>query len=172
MTTTGNLVGEALRGIRGEKTQLQLSMDLGVVRETISRIETGRSKLPPDISRTLMDKYDDPKLAMAIQYEYTGTGPRWLDGQNVDLHRCSVREKTIEEMKEALVAVENTSMSKPSGALTPREREEHKKVLEEMVELATAIMTYVAIGTEYIDMSYKGLWTEHYQYIQQEGFIK
>lgn len=161
-----------MKGLRGDNTQLQWGFDMGVVRETVSKYETGRSKVPADIGRKMMDKYDDPKLAMTIQYEYTGTGPRWLDGQNVDLHRCSVREKTIEEMKEALVAVENTSMSKPSGALTPKEREEHKNALEEMVELATAVMAYVAIGTEYIGMSYKELWADHYKYIQQEGFIE
>jgi len=165
-------VGEIMKGLRGDDTQLQWGLEMGVVRETVSKYETGRSKVPVDISRKMMDKFDDPKLAITIQHEYTGTGPRWLDGPNVDLHRCSVREKTIEEMREALVAVENTSMSKPSGALTTKEREEHKNALEEMVELATAVMKYVAIGTDYIGISYKELWTDHYKYLQKAGFIK
>ncbi|WP_313469883.1 XRE family transcriptional regulator [Lysinibacillus sp.] len=170
MTVTA--VGEIMKGLRGDDTQLQWGFDMGVVRETVSKYETGRSKVPADIGRKMMDKYDDPKLAMAIQYEYTGTGPRWLDGQNVDLHRCSVREKTIEELEEALVAIKNTSMSKPAFALTPKEREEHKKTLEEIVELITAATNYIAVGTDYIGISYSGVWNEHYNYLQQEGFIK
>lgn len=42
------------------------------------------------------------KFALAVQHQYIGTGPIWLNGPNVDLHRCSVREKTIEELQEAL----------------------------------------------------------------------
>ncbi|WP_233436277.1 XRE family transcriptional regulator [Lysinibacillus capsici] len=161
-----------MKGLRGDNTQLQWGIDMGVVRETVSKYETGRSKVPADISRKMMNKYDDPKFAITIQQEYTGTGPRWLDGPNVDLHRCSVRDKTIEELEEALVAIKKTSMSKPAFALTPQEREEHKKTLEEIVELVTAATKYIAVGTDYIGISYLGVWNEHYNYLQQEGFIK
>ncbi|MFJ8516146.1 helix-turn-helix domain-containing protein [Lysinibacillus xylanilyticus] len=170
MNATTNLVSKAFREIRGGKTQSQLSMDLDLSRETVSKIENGRSKLPPDISRNLMKKYDDPRLAMAVQYEYTGTGPV-LDGPNVDLHRCSVRERTIEEEEEFIEALKRTNFSKPAHALTFEEIENIKKAIEEGIEAETAKKMWLMKATEYIGMSYSDAYTEHYADLRQKGFI-
>ncbi|MFF2174938.1 helix-turn-helix domain-containing protein [Lysinibacillus sp. NPDC058147] len=172
MTATGNLVGEALRGLRGEKTQLQLSMELGVVRETVSRVENGRAKVPADISKNIVDKFDDPKFALAVQHQYTGTGPIYLNGPNVDLHRCSVRDKTIEELEEAIVSIKQTSLAKPKEAINPYEKKNMMDMIEEAVEAATALANFIAITTDHLGISYTGVWTSHYQDLQEEGYIK
>lgn len=171
MNATTNLVSEVFREIRGGKTQSQLSMDLDLSRETVSKIENGRTKLPSDISRTLMKKFDDPKLAIAVQYEYTRTGPIFLNGPNVDLHRCSVREKTIEEEEEFVAALKRTNFSKPAHALTFEEKENIKKAIEEGIEAETAKKMWLMRAIEYVGMSYSEAYAEHYEDLRQKGFI-
>lgn len=52
MTVTGNLLGEA--------SQMRFGFDFGVGREAISKYENGRSKVPADIIRNIVGKFDDP----------------------------------------------------------------------------------------------------------------
>lgn len=171
MNVTGTTVGEIMKDLRGVETQLHWGSEMGVVRETVSKYETGRSKVPADISRKVMKKSDDPRLAVAIQYEYTGTGPVLLNGPNVDLHRCSVREKTIEEEEEFLEALKRTNFSKPAHALTPREIEDIKKAIEEGIEAETAKKMWLMRAIEYVGMSYSEAYAKHYADLRQKGFI-
>ena len=172
MNVTENTVGGVIKELRGAETQLSLGLDIGVGRERLSRYENGRAKVPSDISRTLVNRFDNPKLALAVQHEYTGTGPIYLNGPNVDLHRCSVREKTIEELQEALDSITKTSLAKPSEAIEHFERNSIMDMIEEAVEAATALANFIAVTTEHLGISYTGVWTDHYKYLQKAGFIK
>lgn len=162
-------VGAVLKELRGATTQQQLAFDMGVVRETISKYENGRSQVPADISRTLVDKFDNPKFAITVRNEYTNTGPKWLDGPNVDLHRSSVREKTIEELQEALDAISNTSLAKP---LKQRifEMRDIEEMLLEAVEAMTALDHFVAVVCTESKISYTGLWDKHYRELANAGY--
>lgn len=172
MNVTENTVGGVIKELRGGETQLSLGLDIGVGRERLSRYENGRAKVPSDISRTLVNRFDNPKLALAVQHEYTGTGPIYLNGPNVDLHRCSVREKTIEELQEALDSITSTSLAKPSDAIEHFERKNIMDMIEEAVEAATALANFIAVTTEHLGISYTGVWMDHYKYLQKAGFIK
>lgn len=172
MNATTNLVGEVLKEVRGGDTQLQLAFEIGVGREAISKYENGRTRVPADVSRSIVDKYDDPKFALAVQHQYTGTGPRWLDGPNVDLHRCSVKEKTIEELQEALDSIKKTSLTKPAKVINPFERQNIEKMIEESIEAITALANFVAVNTQDFGLSYTNAWSNHYQYLEKAGYIK
>lgn len=172
VNVTENTVGGVIKELRGGETQLSLGLDIGVGRERLSRYENGRAKVPSDISRTLVNRFDNPKLALAVQHEYTGTGPIYLNGPNVDLHRCSVREKTIEELQEALDSITSTSLAKPSDAIEHFERKNIMDMIEEAVEAATALANFIAVTTEHLGISYTGVWMDHYKYLQKAGFIK
>ncbi len=172
MTVTGNLVGEIMKEIRGDETQLRFGFDFGVGREAISKYENGRSKVPADISKSIVEKFDDPKFALAVQHQYTGTGPIWLNGPNVDLHRCSVRDKTIEELQEAIDAIKKTSLSKPKEAISSYEKQKMLDMIEEAVEAQTALANFIAVMTDHMEISYTGVWMDHYKYLQKVGFIK
>ncbi|WP_374964569.1 XRE family transcriptional regulator [Lysinibacillus sp. RS5] len=165
-------VCEVVRDIRisHEQTQLQFGLEYEVTRETVSKVENGHQKVPVDISRKMMKKFDDPRLAIAIQYEYTRTGPVLLDGPNVDLHRCSVKEKTIEEEEEFLEALKRTNFSKPAHALTPREIEDIRKAIEEGIEAETAKKMWLIRAMEYIGMSYSEAYAWHYEDLERKGF--
>lgn len=168
---TRTKVGEMLKEIRGEQTQLSLGLELNLTRETISKYENERSKVPTDISRTLINKYDNPKFAMTIRNEYTGTGPKWLDGPNVDLHRSSVKEKTLEELREALETLESFSLAKPLKKLQLFERQLLESVLDELVEAQTAIDHMVAVVCKEAEISYTGVWDKHYRALASAGYL-
>lgn len=171
MTMTGSVVGGILKELRGEETQQQFSFDLGVARETLSKYENGRTKVPSDISRSIVKKFDDPKFAVTVQHEYTGTGPRYLDGPNVDLHRCSVKEKTIEELQEVLDSMKCTNLTKPAKAINPFERQNIENMVEEAVEAITALTNFVAVATQHFELSYTGVWLNHYKDLEKAGYI-
>lgn len=168
---TKSRVGEMLKEMRGEATQLSLGLDLNLTRETVSKYENGRSKVPPDISNKLMKKYDNPWFALQLQHEYTGTGPVRLDGPNVDLHRSSVKEKVLEELHDATNALESFSMSKPLKRLSSYEMTNLQNVLKEVVELITGADTLLAVVCEEANISYKQLWNDHYIHLRSAGYI-
>lgn len=168
---TQNKVGRVLKEIRGDKSQQQFAFELGVVRETVSKYENGRTSIPQDISQKLVEKYDDPKFAMTIRNAYTGTGPIWLDGENVDLHRSSVKEKTIEELKEVLDAILKTCLAKPPKMIKHFERQEVEKMLVEAADAITALDHFVAIVCTEAQISYKEVWQKHYRKLASAGYI-
>lgn len=167
---TKNMVGEVLKELRGDKTQQQFAFEMGVVRETVSKYENGRSQVPMDISRNLVDKFDNPKFAITIRNAYTGTGPKWLDGENVDLHRSSVKEKTVEELQEALTAIINTSIANPLNTLKPFEYQDVESMLSEVVEAITALDHLVAVVCTESNISYTGIWDKHYTALARAGY--
>lgn len=160
-----------MKEIRDVQTQQQFAFDLGVVRETVSKYETGRSPVPPDISRTLVSKFDNPKFAMTVRNEYTGTGPKWLDGPNVDLHRSSVKEKTVEEIKEVLDVLAGTSLAKPLNAIKHFEFLNIENMLQEAAEAITALDHFIAVVCNESGISYKAVWDRHYQSLSSAGYI-
>ncbi|MGE7951898.1 helix-turn-helix domain-containing protein [Lysinibacillus xylanilyticus] len=155
MTVTCNLVGEALKEIRGEETQLRFGFDVGVGRESISKYENGRVKVPEDISRTLMDKFDNPKFAITIRNAYTGTGPKWLDGPNADLHRASVKEKSLEETEEAMEAIRSISFANPLNLISTSRKE---AVAVQIGQAIIALEHLLAILCLEGNISYLGVW--------------
>ena len=165
------LVGEMLKEMRGEQTQLSLGLDINTTRETVSKYENGRSKVPSDISRTLVKKYDNPKFAITVRNEYTGTGPKWLDGPNVDLHRSSVKEKTVEEMKEALDLIVNTCLAKPLKKLQHFELQSVDSMLQEAAEAITALDHFIAVVCKEAEISYTEVWDKHYKALMSAGYL-
>lgn len=165
------LVGEMLKEMRGEQTQLSLGLDINTTRETVSKYENGRSKVPSDISRTLVKKYDNPKFAITVRNEYTGTGPKWLDGPNVDLHRSSVKEKTVEEMKEALDLIVSTCLAKPLKKLQHFELQSVDSMLQEAAEAITALDHFIAVVCKEAEISYTEVWDKHYKALVSAGYL-
>ncbi|RUL56580.1 XRE family transcriptional regulator [Lysinibacillus antri] len=160
-------VGAVLKELRGEQTQQQFAFEMGVVRETVSKYETGRSHVPQDISRKITKEYDNPKFAITVRNEYTGTGPRWLDGPNVDLHRSSVKEKTIEELQEALEAIAKIRLANPLKLFDFQHVEE---MLLEAAEAITALDHFIAVICTETKISYTGLWDKHYKELASAGY--
>lgn len=162
---------DILKEMRGKDYQQKVASELNIARETLSKYENGRSKIPADIGRKLTKKYDNPKFAITLRNEYTGTGTRWLDGPNVDLHRSAVKEKTLEEMNEAIEQLEKTSLVKPLRNVQHFEIQDLENVLDELVEAQTAIDHLVAIVCMDAGISYVDLWDKHYRSLASNGYL-
>jgi transcriptional regulator with XRE-family HTH domain len=165
-------LSQTMKEMRGGETQQQVSLGLNISRESLSKYENGNTKLPKDISRTLMGRYDNPQFAFATRYEYTGTGTVWLDGPNADLHRSSVKEKTMEEIGELTSALNNISFSKPLKNLSAWELPELEALLEEAVEAETAISTLIAVVCKEAGISYTEVYQKHYQQLRSKGWLQ
>ncbi|MGO4888023.1 helix-turn-helix domain-containing protein [Anaerobacillus sp. MEB173] len=165
-------IGKALRTLRGSTSQLQLSMELNVSRESISAYETGRSKLPPDISKLLIKKYNDPFLAMTIANEYTGAWCRKLDGPNVDLHRCSVKDKVVEEVIELTELLQRVSLSSPPKAISDQQRKEVEELALQSIDLIVALNHFVAVMSNEYQFDWQELWDKQLTKLIAKGYIK
>lgn len=163
---------EAMKEMRIGETQEQVAMEFNVSRESISKYENGHTKLPADVSRAMMKRKENPWFAMAIRNEYTGTGSIRLDGPNVDLHRSSVKEKTIEEIEEMMSVLKTISFAKPMNHLSNWERPEIEKLVEEAIEAQTAIDHLIAIVCKEAGISYLDSYQNHYLQLQAKGYVE
>lgn len=167
-------VGKHLKETRSNcgKTQQQLSQELNICRESVSAYETERAKLPPDISKELVKKYDDPFFAMKLANEFTGTMGVVLDGMYVDTHRSSVREKAIEELREALLSIENISVANHPKSITLFDKEELETSLQESIDAIISLTYFVAIICTEYEISWCDMWTQQYEKLKAKGFVK
>lgn len=163
---------DEMKQMREGMTQEQLAMEFNVSRESISKYENGHTKLPADISIAMMKRKENPWYALAIRNEYTGTGSIKLDGPNVDLHRSSVKEKTIEEIEEMMLVLKSFSFSKPLKSLSNWERPELEKLIEEAIEAQTAIDHLIAVVCEDAGISYLDSYQNHYVQLQAKGYVQ
>ncbi|MDE0581519.1 helix-turn-helix domain-containing protein [Planococcus sp. A6] len=163
---------DSFKEMRNGQTQEQLAMELNVSRESISKYENGHVRLPQDIARNLMAKHDNPRFALAVRSQYTKTGPIWLDGPNVDLHRSAVKEKTLEEIKEVSEAIKAFSFAQPFTILSSWQLPQVEKLLEETAEAITALEHLTAIVCEEANISYNGVWQKHHTQMRAKGYVQ
>ncbi|TCS80351.1 helix-turn-helix transcriptional regulator [Tepidibacillus fermentans] len=166
-------VGKALKEVRGKESQLKLSFDLNVSRESISAYETERAKIPSDVSSAIVNKYDDPWFAMEVANEYTaGTSVKKLDGEYVDLHRASVKTKTEEELQEAIDALRGISVVNLANSVNQSELEKIRKALLQVIDAIYAASHLVAVLTKEYGFSWVKLWHEHYKKLQERHYVR
>lgn len=165
-------LAQSMKEMRQGLTQEQTAMEMNVSRESISKYENGHVKIPADISRSMMERHDNPRFAFALRNDYTRTGPVWLDGPNVDLHRSSVREKTLEELNEVVNLLNGFSFAKPLKNLSHWEMPELEKLLEEVVEAITAMEHLAVVVCEEANISYVETWEKHHQQLRAKGYVE
>lgn len=163
---------QAMKEMRKGESQQQVAMGLNVSRETVSAYENGRARIPADIAQAMMSKAENPRFAFALRNEYTKTGPIWLDGPNVDLHRSSVREKTLEELEEVVGLLKEFSFARPLKSLPDWEAPALDELLKEVVEAITAMEHFVVVVCEEAGMSYMDVWSKHHQYLKAKGYVQ
>ena len=156
-------VGRSLQELRKEKglSQQQMSFDLNVSRESVSAYETGRARVPKDISRKITEKFDNPFLSIQIRREYTGTGPILLDGKAVDMHRSSVKLKTLEEIREAKNAILQMDLVNKPEFMTDYEKDQMKNDLEQVADAITGLENLLVVVCKEYNLSFKEIWDKH-----------
>ena len=170
-------MGQALRQAREAKglRQSDLGRDVYASGKTISAYETGRRRLPREVVPTVAARLDDARFAMEAAEEITaGIAPPVLDGPKVDLHRVTVRDRTIEELHEALDRLAGSRvilLARSPADLDDAGRAEIEACLMEMIEAQTALSNGVAVLAEVYAISPAGLYRRHRQELAAKGYI-
>ncbi|GGD05146.1 XRE family transcriptional regulator [Pontibacillus salipaludis] len=153
-------------------TQLQLSMDIDYSREAVSKQEHGEYRVQPELAKHYTTRHQNPWVAMEAAHEYTGWGPVKLDGDLVDLHRSSVKAKAIEELQEAIDAIENIDVVNHPNSLASFERKNVEDALEEVVEAITASNHLVAVLCAEYAFKWDKVWSDHTRQLKAKGYVK
>jgi len=144
--------------------------------KTISAIENGRRKLPKDVSPKVATMLDDPELYAALQAQVTGgVASPWLNGDKVDLHRASVRDKTVEEMSEAIEALMKAKVlanAKTAADLNAEGKQQVLQALHEVVEAQTACQVCVGILCRTYGISMAQVYRDHLSELRAKGYVR
>ncbi len=168
-------IGKEIKRTRIEAgdSQLKLSMDANVSRESISAYETDRAETPSDIYQHAMGRYDNPLLAVEAATNYYGsTFLPYLNGKNADLHRASVTMKNEEELEEAIEALKKIKplLSKCPSAVSEFEKQDLMNAAEEVAESMTAGFHFLISLKEY-GISWNDVWAAHKKELISKGYV-
>ncbi|WP_156031440.1 hypothetical protein [Sporolactobacillus terrae] len=159
--------------MRGRESQQQLSLDFNVSRESVSSYETERARIPKDVSRRAMQKFDDPDFARSIASEYTAGG--WapaLDGPAV-IRQCSaIQSRTIKETEEAYEAMQKAVLDVNPAFIGNFEKEDIKRSLEETSEAIAWMNEYMAQVCKAYRISWLKIWAGCQVRLIQRGFLR
>jgi len=167
----GNVLKEARE--KAGFTQTDLSNQVPVSRSTIAMTETGKRDLPHEVVPTVLQKLDCGFLVMEAAAHYTGGAfVTKLNGDAVDLHRSAVKEKTIEELHEALEAIQNDKLANNPQNISPADRERLEKSLLEVIDAIWSLCHYAAVICKEYGFSWSELWKKHRIKLKANGYIK
>lgn len=140
----------------------------------ISAIERGERNASFDILSKVTEELDDPKLYLEAANEVTGgvfTVP-WLNGDSVDLHRTSVKEKVIEELTEAIRAINLVKTYNNPKACKPDQKELARESVLESIDAYIGIAHYIVIICNEYGLSVKELFTEQRKKLIKNKYLK
>lgn len=166
MTEFGTVQKEARK--QADYTQEQFALELNLSRPALANIESGRRRMPRDRMKVANEVMDDGFYAMATVQEVLGeTWIPVLDG--VDLHRSAVREKAIEEIREAMDQITATSMVNQPD---PKRRDEVQNLMMECIDVIVCLTHLVAVICREFGISWVGMWREYHRKAEEQGYLK
>jgi transcriptional regulator with XRE-family HTH domain len=140
----------------------------------VSAIERGKRQASFDILGNITKELDDPRLYMEAANEVTGGvfGVSWLDGECADLHRASVKEKVIEELSEAMRAINQVRVYDNPKASKQEQKDLARKSIMESIDVYNAIAHYIAVMCNEYGFSIKELFSEHREKLIDRGYLR
>lgn len=177
MTGATAAISSALRNARLQKGlgQKDVGRMMFMSHKSVSAIENGRRKLPHDVGPSIARALDDPELYCALQVAATGgVAIPFLNGPKVDLHRSSVRAKTIEEVKEALRALEEADClinAKGPEDLGPEGERQVDECIHQLIEAQTGCQIMVAVLCRQYGRSMGEAYEAHRKELVGKGFL-
>ncbi|MDT8717628.1 helix-turn-helix transcriptional regulator [Clostridium sp. 19966] len=140
----------------------------------ISAIERGDRNINLSLLKSIASSMDEPRIYMEAANEITDGvfGVPWLDGELVDLHRSSVKEKSIEEFEEAINAIKLTRISDNPKACKQEQRDRVRKSILEVIDVYVAAAHYIAIMCREYDFDIKVLFNEQREKLIEHGYLK
>jgi transcriptional regulator with XRE-family HTH domain len=167
-------VGTAIKHARGrhDMTQGDLAGEHYLSRSMVAEVERGAKRLPKDVAPKAARRLDDGFLAMEIAHEFTGGA--WigrLNGKGVDLHRSSVRAKTIEELDELSQSIDGFSMVNAPGLIDHEQRKILEDIMIEACDVVVAVNHLLAVSCEDYGISWYGIWDQWKKKALASGYI-
>jgi len=153
-------------------TQKELASRLHLSRSMIAEIEAGRKRLPRDVARKAVEALDCGFYALEVAAELTGIGIGKLDGDSIDLHRSALKEKSLEELQEAMSQISATSLSKKPDRLDQMARDEIFKVIEESMDVVVVLMNFIASICQDYGFSWNDVWQRERRKLVAKGYKK
>lgn len=176
MYRTTKVRGTIIKEVRESKgiTQQGLGQVSFLSDSTISAIETGRRALTQENLKIICKELDDPKLYFEAASEITGDvfSFHWLDGEAADLHRASVKEKIIEELSEAIRAINLTKVYKNPKSCNEAEIENIICSIQETIDVFNASAIYVAVMCREFNLDIKEMFKTQKQKLISRGYLK
>lgn len=170
------MLGTVIKEAREEKgiTQQNLAQNSFLSPKTISAIETGRRALTHENMRIICEELDDPVVYMEAASEVCGEvfSVHWLDGECADLHRASVKEKVIEELSEAIRAINLTKVYKNPKCCTKNDVDTVRKSVQETIDVYVASAIYVAVMCKEYSLDIKEMFKIQKQKLINRGYLR
>jgi len=170
------MLGEAIKEVREEKgiTQQDLGQMSFLSYKTISAMETGRRRITKENAKNICEKLGDPKVYMEAVNEICGGvfSVPWLNGNAVDLHRSSVKEKVIEELDEAINAINLIKTYKNPNSCTSTDKEVVAKSIQETIDVYVASAIYIAVMCREYSIDIKKMFQIQKDKLIKRGYLK
>ena len=165
-------IPQAIRLSRTFRKVKQTDLGVPYSQQMLSAIERGERTIARDMAPKLAEKLDHPALYAELARELTGFAPAWLDGANVDLHRAAVREKCVEELHEAIQAIERIDAYFPPTFETERRKRERYEQLMQVMDAIEAC--YMHVGVQCLDygFSMRQLSKDHYNKLRSKRYVE
>lgn len=157
------------RGIR----QDDIARLAHVHRTYISHVENGRIPDNPEVLRTLAKSLDCAWLHKALHEALASCVfvHRKLNGGSVDLHRSSVKAKTLEELEEAIDALRGFDAVNKPGDVTDEQREQLiEGLMMQLLGAENAIETLVSVVCEEYGISVSEVYERFNERMQAKGY--
>lgn len=170
------MIGVAIKEAREFKgiTQQDLAKGSYLSYKTISAIETGRRPVTQENLKNICNELDDPRVYMEAINQICGDvfSVYWLDGECADLHRASVKEKVIEELSEAIRAINLTKVYKNPKCCNEKEVEIVEKSIQETIDVYRAAALYIAVMCKEFNLDIKKMFGMQTQKLITRRYLK
>ncbi|MFL0196446.1 helix-turn-helix domain-containing protein [Clostridium sp. WILCCON 0269] len=170
------MIGTAIKETREEKgiTQEELGQTSFLSSKTISAIETGRRNLTKESLKAICMELDDPRVYFEAANEVTGDvfALHWLDGEAADLHRASVKDKVIEELDEAIKAINLTRVYKNPIYCNTEDKKAIEESIKETIDVYVASAIYIAVMCKEYSVNIKEMFKDQKEKMINRGYVK
>lgn len=170
------MIGVAIKEARELKGISQKDLGSGsyLSYKTISAIETGRRSVTQENLRNICNELNDPRVYFEAVSEICGDvfGVQWLDGEAADLHRASVKEKVIEELSEAIRAINLAKTYKNPSKCTKDDVEAVKASIQQTIDVFDASAIYIAIMCREFNLDIREMFRTQKQKLITRGYLK
>ncbi|MCT8978684.1 helix-turn-helix domain-containing protein [Clostridium sp. CX1] len=170
------MIGVAIREARELKgiTQRELAQLSFLSDKTISAVETGKRALTLESLDFICNELNDPRVYLESTNKVCNGvfGVQWLDGEAADLHRASVKEKVMEELSEAIRAINSIKTYKNPKICSKEEMEDNRYSIQQAIDAFNATGIYIAVMCRECGFDIKEMFEDNRGKLIQRKYLK